>query len=438
MEGDTPTIEWYLARDGQQHGPLTDAEMRKFVELGHLRETDLVWRAGFDDWWPSTAIFPPRTAETAPAPGPVAPAPAAAPARPVREPGPARLAVNPEPARAQPQPRAWTGPRDRVTSPGGGRELRPGPGPGPERREQPDFYATDLGSDLDDQAPQGSGSRKAAVRAVAILLVLVALAAGTWLVWDNRDRLGLASLGGMVATASNTTSEAAFRVSPFGVTGSEAAAIGSSMQRSAVWQVVKREFPEWYGDKVAQVAKVVADSGDERAVARVLAEVLVSLRREHAAAALTAPLPALRKVASTFIDNLVELSKLGPDQCFGFISFGEGTPFIVELSKTPQHAEHVQRQMVAVFEAVGEGRRAQFAPQQARRADYDMLSWELAKRNWTREDMLTFSDPKRLAALPAESVCKMVQDWFSAQLDVIDDEVQHRLLSNSLKPLVYG
>ncbi len=51
-------IEWYLARDGQQHGPLTEAELNKFIELGHLRPTDLLWRAGFADWRVASDVFP--------------------------------------------------------------------------------------------------------------------------------------------------------------------------------------------------------------------------------------------------------------------------------------------------------------------------------------------------------------------------------------------
>ena len=51
-------VEWFLARDGQQHGPLSDSELHKFMELGHLRAEDLVWRAGFDEWRPATDVFP--------------------------------------------------------------------------------------------------------------------------------------------------------------------------------------------------------------------------------------------------------------------------------------------------------------------------------------------------------------------------------------------
>lgn len=78
MSGNSGNIEWYLARDGQQHGPLSAAELDKFIELGHLKPTDLLWRAGFDDWRTATEVFPPRPPQQAP-PHPAAPeVPAAA------------------------------------------------------------------------------------------------------------------------------------------------------------------------------------------------------------------------------------------------------------------------------------------------------------------------------------------------------------------------
>ena len=50
--------QWYLAREGQQYGPLSDPELAKFVELGHLQPTDLLWREGFPDWRPAQVVFP--------------------------------------------------------------------------------------------------------------------------------------------------------------------------------------------------------------------------------------------------------------------------------------------------------------------------------------------------------------------------------------------
>jgi GYF domain 2 len=58
MDSPPPKVEWYLARDGKQYGPLSDAELSRFVELGHLKADDLLWREGLSDWQPATIAFP--------------------------------------------------------------------------------------------------------------------------------------------------------------------------------------------------------------------------------------------------------------------------------------------------------------------------------------------------------------------------------------------
>src|SRR6516225_570480 len=66
--------QWYLARDGRQFGPLSEAELAKFIDLGHLQPTDLLWRDGFADWRPAMVVFPPRKPTQQPAPTARAPA----------------------------------------------------------------------------------------------------------------------------------------------------------------------------------------------------------------------------------------------------------------------------------------------------------------------------------------------------------------------------
>ena len=58
MTAPASQIQWYLAREGQQYGPLSDAELAKFIELGHLQPNDLLWREGFPDWRPALVLFP--------------------------------------------------------------------------------------------------------------------------------------------------------------------------------------------------------------------------------------------------------------------------------------------------------------------------------------------------------------------------------------------
>ena len=67
MTGQQADIQWYIAREGKQHGPLSDVEMRTFVAQGHLKPTDLIWRPGFADWRPAPAVFPFQQPEPAPA-----------------------------------------------------------------------------------------------------------------------------------------------------------------------------------------------------------------------------------------------------------------------------------------------------------------------------------------------------------------------------------
>ncbi len=58
MNGQTTETQWYIARDGKQHGPLTDIEMRTFVAHNYLRASDLIWRPGMSEWQLAPTLFP--------------------------------------------------------------------------------------------------------------------------------------------------------------------------------------------------------------------------------------------------------------------------------------------------------------------------------------------------------------------------------------------
>ena len=52
MTSDTvQSIGWYIAReDGDNDGPLSDAEMRRVIGRGRVKPTDRVWRDGMEEW----------------------------------------------------------------------------------------------------------------------------------------------------------------------------------------------------------------------------------------------------------------------------------------------------------------------------------------------------------------------------------------------------
>ena len=49
---------WYITRDGQQHGPVSDAELKKLLDDGQLQATDFLWRQDFTEWRPAAVLFP--------------------------------------------------------------------------------------------------------------------------------------------------------------------------------------------------------------------------------------------------------------------------------------------------------------------------------------------------------------------------------------------
>ena len=42
---------WYIARDGKEHGPISETEFAEFLKRGHLLPSDYVWHEGLDDWY---------------------------------------------------------------------------------------------------------------------------------------------------------------------------------------------------------------------------------------------------------------------------------------------------------------------------------------------------------------------------------------------------
>ncbi len=614
MSDNESEVTWYIAREGQQHGPLSDAEMRLFVAGGHLRQNDLVWKPGFTDWRPAAEVFPPQAAPP-PAPPTAPPAAPQAPAtsRPNQNASPGSQGSNPASAkqvgssageagdkasdkpasdnprhqglrpgnevgakpgntagygagrgmdrRGEPQltgdrrPEAARGqhqsgaPRSRVdpnlfapastTAPRGEPQFEPtshptgkpaadggrstpefSASPGRERDSQTtrkdatsldhgfndrDQYAErgyDGEYDNNDAGPPSSGRVKRLATAAVILAIL---GGGGYAAYENRETVSgwleaaTQATTGDATTASDTPVVLAAPPSPQEASREQApeapqqtarlatptqpspfqvpsgpkmegvvvslpppqpAATGESgntttvanavdparvtpdvidanFQKSELWSLMKREFPDWYGQRVQEVA--AKSAGNEATdVSGYLINELVALRRKHANEALSASNDKLREVAEAFLVNLKNLSTHSTDTCFEFISKGEASKTVIELFPREAYGNTIEAQIAAVFEAVAEGRKTPVSREAAQKPDYDLLAMELGKIGWTQDDLKLFANPKALSEAPRERVCKMVQDWFQAHIDIQDRNVQDRLLFVTLRPVIAG
>ena len=75
--------EWHYAKDGNQHGPVSQSELQELAKRGTLQPSDRVWKEGMPDWQPASSvkgIFPsPEKPAKQPPPVQVNPSPPSPP-----------------------------------------------------------------------------------------------------------------------------------------------------------------------------------------------------------------------------------------------------------------------------------------------------------------------------------------------------------------------
>jgi len=215
-------------------------------------------------------------------------------------------------------------------------------------------------------------------------------------------------------------------------------AIDATLQNTALWRVIKREFPDWYTERLNEAAALARDNKDDAVIGQLVARKLVELRRQQVANGLSAKLPMLKTVASAYYDTLTRLRKYNPEACSGFIKQGEAEPLIVALLQGSDHTAHLQALATVVFEAIADGRQVPRVHPRPSPAQYEMLANELTKRGWTQADFQLLTSKQGLAQAEPDKVCQLVQEFFGAQLALPDAEVQMRLLVDSLRPVFAG
>src|SRR5262249_14272491 len=188
-----------------------------------------------------------------------------------------------------------------------------------------------------------------------------------------------------------------FEVPPLVGFSASAGAVDAALQATPLWRILKREFPDWYAERLKEAVALATQNKDDPTIGQQMARALVQLRRQNVNYALSASFPKLKAVATTFYANLVELRKQSSEACFEFISQGEASSTVVGFLQGSPHVALLQAQLTAVFEAIAEGRTAQRVYPPVLKPDYDALVGALFKRGWTQADMELFSNERALA-----------------------------------------
>jgi len=429
MADNNQPIEWYLARDGQQHGPVTDAELKKIIELGYLRPTDLVWRQGMSDWAVADSVLDLRPPAPAPRPAPAPSSPSS----------PAHTGAASQPADG----RAQRGEAQQYGRPDAPYPSHGAAKPAPTRPVRESNPPDDRGATGAAVKPE---ARQFPWRAATILVAVAILVAGGVVLYRSGKLVQLPFLAAPVTSDEipvvSRPKEAVKEATAASVPSSADSTnlpqpIEQRLQASPLWQVLRRSFPEWYAERVAEVAKLSSESKSQREIEAALTRSIVELRRRHQSHALVASPEKLKAMASSFVASLEKLARISTSACYGYISQGEASPAVADLT-APDQRSAIDAQLATVFDAIAEGRQSPAQREAPRREDYDVLSRELAQRGWSAADLQLFTDARALSRAAPEKVCQMVQDWFAAQLAVPDEAVKIRLLGEALKPVVAG
>lgn len=469
MTAQASDIQWYIARDGKQHGPLTDIEMRTFVAHNYLRISDLIWRPGMPEWQTAPNVFP--TAFEALGQEPKhALVPAAAP---IPQPQATAYAQSSTPH----DPRGIDYENDAAPRPdrnlikrlaiagvaitligGGAFALTSYRGAlmdmvsGSNTTSADNAPVVSAPSDPSSAATTASADKPPAADATQTASATASNPATT----PSNDVISSAPPADATTTSSVSPSVSDASSPPPPSTQTQVAAVepqsptpppppavdGSSLdlrlQTVPVWALIKREYPDWYSNEISSANKLVADNKPDSDVATLLAQGLVTLRRQNAEKALEASPEKLQAIAEAFLNHLKALRAQSVSACFGFISKGEMSPAVIQTMEHPETATALNAQTGAIFEAISEGSKSPVKHDSAVKSDYDILIKELGKLGWKEEDLQVFSNPTLLAKREPEQVCKMVQEWFIAHLAVQDKAVRDRLLYETLKPVVSG
>lgn len=457
--------EWFLARDGQQYGPIGDAELARLKGEGQILPTDLLWRDGLDEWQPAARLLgienqppaapPERQQDTAQAQQ-RASSRQQAPHGPERQQQQQQYvppSPSPDQAAAQ-QGQGWRAPAYQVPwqEPASGHgqhaaadDRAPAPRSAPAR-------SVPVASEFEERGQrEGRGSQKQgraaprrqhrkgagfgvlAARIGALLFFVLTLGAAGWYAYPHREKIT-----SVVASVIPQREDASVRVPPMAGFNTDRGLTDEALQKALLWRTLKREFPDWYEKQIATAATLAGEQRSQAEIAGKLFGEIAELRRRNALNALSATTPRIKAIASTLANALTQLAETDVEQCYAVIAAGESGPKFFDMIQTPALTPLLQGHLVAIFEAIADGRRTPRVWPQPKESDFGSLVSELETLGWSQADLRLFSDNARLAAAPPAQVCRLITQWYQGQLRLKDPDLQLRLIVDALRPLLSG
>ena len=176
-----------------------------------------------------------------------------------------------------------------------------------------------------------------------------------------------------------------------------------SSRRLAAWSVVKREFPDWYGEQLRQAAELTAQNQPEargqQASRRGAGRAAPPARQRRA----LRQHRTLKDVANAFLNNLKALAEPERRRLLRLHLAGrDRRRWCSRCCNRRSRARRCRRRSRPSSRPSPTAANRRRTHDRAVKNDYDVLVQELTKLGWKEDDLQVFSNPTLLSREPPE------------------------------------
>ena len=390
---------WYIHRDGQQLGPFSSKEFDELVQRDELQPSDHIWNSETSDWQPASNL----------------------PEEPL------------EPI---------------LSVPKHGTELEGAPEPASRKKSWFSwgtiFWALVAIIALAIAAAEpGSIPYRLAGALNGALFGAIGGAIAAVLQYSVKRRLSAAPLGLAVAlgfivgqaTEQSFGSVRDWVYSKFVSPRVTQELLVRQFDQFPIYEAMRRAVPEEHRRLRAEFIRLTGSGASPDEVQNYMETFTASVRRKHADDILSAPPGALVQILQTNGNMLDELNRRDPRMCSGFILEGFASQLVRPLVGEPAFFALVERNAVAVMDAIAAGAPRGWTYQPVNDDDVSVAVRALHERGWNDQMRAALGDPRQLASLPPEMTCRIFREWFATILS-LPDPVRSRWLKEVLEPII--
>jgi hypothetical protein len=396
---------FFVARAGQRHGPITEDEFRKLIELGHLKADDLIWSEGAADWIPAASFLDRGTTSAAAPPGP---------------------SVAQRAQRASPKADEQTPARSWINA----RTV---------------FWGLIIIVVIIGVVAAEPGSMPyrlaGAINGAIFGGIAGALGALLQYLIEKKLTVGPVSIAVVFGFIVGQAAE-----SSINFVGGEfydqkvrpaltQELFGQKMDSMPIYQALKRADPEAYSGLRSELAKRAANGASAKDIGKHAETYTASYRRKNAGAALAASPKALAALMQTLVDILDYLHARDESLCGEYVLQAFASERIRLLAREADFEALIQRQATTVFDAIAEGLRHTRTYEPLTDADIQLVIQGLQRRGWSDQMRGALADPGQLRMLPLGRVCRMQRELL-ATLASLPEPTRTRWFREFLEPIL--